>query len=84
MHYLLKIKFYWGYLLKIKGYLEIYLADNVKARILSSDGTYNRVAFKDDDERINSQTYFAKRAMKQIKKAKKQEKEQKFIPITAY
>ncbi len=68
---------------KIKGYLEIYLADNVKARILSSDGTYNRVSFKDDDERINSQTYFAKKAMKQIKRAKKQEKEQKFIPIIA-
>ncbi|WP_026884560.1 RNA degradosome polyphosphate kinase [Clostridium akagii] len=69
---------------KIKNYLEVYLSDNVKARILCSDGRYNRVTFKEEDERINSQNYFAKKAMKQIKKAKKQEKEQKFIPITAY
>lgn len=68
---------------KIKQFLNIYLSDNVKARILNSDGSYSRVSCKDNEEMINSQEYFSKKAIKQIKKAKKQESRQKFTPITS-
>jgi polyphosphate kinase len=69
---------------KIKHYLDICLSDNVKARILKSDGTYVRVECKENDQRLNSQEYFSKKAKKQVKKAKKHEKEQKFTPIASY
>jgi polyphosphate kinase len=38
--------------------LEVYLRDNVKARRLLPDGTYERIRAGDGEERINSQTYF--------------------------
>jgi len=69
---------------KIKHYLDICLSDNVKARILKSDGTYVRVECKENEQRLNSQEYFSKKAKKQVKKAKKHEKEQKFTPIASY
>ncbi|SMC26045.1 polyphosphate kinase [Clostridium acidisoli DSM 12555] len=69
---------------KIKHYLDVCLSDNVKARTLKSDGTYVRAICKENDEKLNSQEYFAKKAIKQVKKAKKHEKEQKFTPITSY
>lgn len=69
---------------KIKHYLDICLSDNVKARILKSDGTYVRVECKENEQRLNSQEYFSKKAKKQVKKAKKHEKEQKFTPVASY
>lgn len=38
--------------------LKIYLADNVKARMLQSDGSYVRVTPKAGEERINAQEWF--------------------------
>ncbi|AGK98050.1 RNA degradosome polyphosphate kinase [Clostridium pasteurianum] len=69
---------------RIKQFLNVYLSDNVKARILNSDGTYSRVTCNDGDEMINSQEYFSKKAIKQVKKAKKQENQQKFTPVTSF
>ncbi|MDF2502691.1 RNA degradosome polyphosphate kinase [Clostridium sp.] len=68
---------------RIKQFLNVYLSDNTKARILNSDGTYSRVTSKEGEEKINSQEYFSKKAIRQAKKAKKQEKQQKFTPITS-
>lgn len=68
---------------RIKQFLNVYLSDNVKARVLNSDGTYSRVTCNEGDERINSQEYFSKKAIKQVKKAKKQESQQKFTPVTS-
>ncbi|MDD3225413.1 MAG: RNA degradosome polyphosphate kinase [Clostridium sp.] len=69
---------------KIKQYLNVYLEDNVKARILNSDGTYTKKICTEEEQKINSQQYFEKKAIKQVKKAKKQVKEQKFAPITSF
>lgn len=68
---------------RIKQFLNVYLSDNVKARILNNDGTYSRVTCNEGDEMINSQEYFSKKAIKQVKKAKKQESQQKFTPVTS-
>ncbi|AJA47653.1 polyphosphate kinase [Clostridium pasteurianum DSM 525 = ATCC 6013] len=68
---------------RIKQFLNIYLSDNVKARILNSDGTYSRINYNGNEDMINSQEYFSKKAIKQIKKAKKKENQQKFTPITS-
>jgi polyphosphate kinase len=38
--------------------LNVYLRDNVKARRLLPDGTYERVRAADGEEKINSQNYF--------------------------
>ena len=38
--------------------LDIYLKDNVKARLLKPDGTYDRVRADSGEASINSQTYF--------------------------
>ncbi|HEX8746972.1 MAG TPA: polyphosphate kinase 1 [Pyrinomonadaceae bacterium] len=43
---------------RLKEILDIYLADNVKARRLLSDGSYERVKPAPSEKRINSQTYF--------------------------
>lgn len=48
---------------RIKGILDIYLLDVVKARILNLDGTYSR-ADKRGKETINSQEYFFTHTMK--------------------
>lgn len=69
---------------KIKNYLEVCLKDNVKARVLTAEGIYVRSKCEENEELINSQDYFSKKAAKQVKKAKKHEKEQKFTPITMY
>jgi polyphosphate kinase len=38
--------------------LETYLVDNIKARIMQSDGEYVRVDLKDDEPPINTQVHF--------------------------
>ncbi len=38
--------------------LEIYLKDNVNARILKSDGTYQKIAAKSEEAEFDSQMYF--------------------------
>ncbi|HKS26633.1 MAG TPA: polyphosphate kinase 1 [Pyrinomonadaceae bacterium] len=43
---------------RLKEILEIYLADNVKARRLLPDGSYERITPAPGEKRINSQTYF--------------------------
>jgi polyphosphate kinase len=43
---------------RLKEILDIYLADNVKARSLKADGTYERIEPAPAERRINSQTYF--------------------------
>jgi polyphosphate kinase len=48
---------------RLKSYLKeqvlnVYLKDNVKARRLLPDGTYERVRVGDDEEEVNSQTSF--------------------------
>jgi polyphosphate kinase len=42
------------------GILETYLSDNVKARLMQSDGTYIRLTPKDEDEAISSQEWLLK------------------------
>lgn len=69
---------------KIKQYLDVYLSDNTKAKMLNSDGTYTKVIRKEDEEKVNSQEYFQHKAVKQVKKAKKLEKQQRFTPITSF
>jgi polyphosphate kinase len=43
---------------RLKEILDIYLADNVKARRLLPDGSYERVSPAPGEKKINSQTYF--------------------------
>jgi polyphosphate kinase len=48
---------------QLKSYLKdtvlaAYQRDNVKARVMSSDGIYERPAMADDEEPFNSQLYF--------------------------
>lgn len=69
---------------RIKQDLDIYLSDNTKARILNNDGTYSRIICKVGEEKIDSQQLFQRKTLKQIKKAKKHEKQQKFTPITSF
>jgi polyphosphate kinase len=38
--------------------LEIYLKDNVNARILNADGTYQKIAAKSGEAEFGSQMYF--------------------------
>jgi polyphosphate kinase len=42
----------------VEEVLNVYLRDNVKARVLESDGSYVRLAVAPGEERINSQEYF--------------------------
>lgn len=49
---------------KVKNILEISLRDTVKARILNSDGTYERVTRKGKDF-LNSQQFFYKKTVKE-------------------
>jgi polyphosphate kinase len=44
----------------IKDILEVHLADNVKARYLSSDGSYRRVQPKKGEKKMNSQLWMIK------------------------
>lgn len=44
--------------------LATYLSDNVQARIMSGDGTYRRLAPRDDEPRINSQSWFLKKGVR--------------------
>ena len=67
---------------KIKQYLNVYLSDNVKARKLNNDGTYTKIHASEKESKISSQEFFGRKAAKQVKKAKKHEKEQRFTPIT--
>jgi polyphosphate kinase len=51
---------------RIKRYLkeevlETYLRDNMKARILKEDGTYERIQPAEGEEAFDSQSYFAGR-----------------------
>ncbi len=41
----------------IEDMLNVHLKDNVKARRLLSDGTYERITPAPDEERLNSQTW---------------------------
>ncbi len=41
----------------IENMLNVHLKDNVKARRLLSDGTYERITPATDEERLNSQTW---------------------------
>jgi polyphosphate kinase len=43
---------------RLREVLDVYLADNVKARILQPDGAYARVSPAPSAEPLNSQTYF--------------------------
>ena len=43
--------------------LQILLKDNVKARVLLSDGTYIKKEIKDGDKIIDSQKYFQKHSL---------------------
>lgn len=44
--------------LRICSMLKIMLKDNVKARILNSDGSYRKQCLSENQEKINSQNYF--------------------------
>lgn len=46
---------------QVNGYLEIMLADNVKARVLQKDGTYKKKPIT--EKRVNSQEHFMKSAV---------------------
>ncbi|BDZ81772.1 polyphosphate kinase 1 [Claveliimonas bilis] len=46
---------------QVNGYLEIMLADNVKARVLQKDGTYRKKPIT--EKRVNSQEHFMKSAV---------------------
>ncbi|MDP4143019.1 MAG: RNA degradosome polyphosphate kinase [Bacillota bacterium] len=66
----------------VKHILDAHLKDNVKARVLKNDGTYEKVEKKDNEEALNSQKYFERKAEKRIKKMKKEQKnEAVFTPI---
>ncbi len=68
---------------KIKQIINVYLSDNVKARKLNNDGSYDKIKPAEGQNLISSQLFFGKRAIKQVKKAKKHEKENRFNPITS-
>lgn len=46
---------------QVNGYLEVMLADNVKARVLQKDGTYKKKPIT--EKRVNSQEHFMKSAV---------------------
>lgn len=46
---------------QVNGYLEVMLADNVKARVLQKDGTYRKKPIT--EKRVNSQEHFMKSAV---------------------
>lgn len=56
---------------KLKNILEYNLKDNVKARLLRSDGTYQRVTVKDKDAAFSSQDELILRTRKKFDKYKK-------------
>jgi polyphosphate kinase len=47
--------------------LETYLNDNIKARLMNSDGTYKRVSVKGNTPRLNSQLWLLNHNQKAIK-----------------
>jgi polyphosphate kinase len=47
--------------------LETYLNDNIKARLMNSDGTYKRVSVKSNTPRLNSQLWLLNHNQKAIK-----------------
>lgn len=60
---------------RIRGMFNTMLADNVKARELTADGTYVRAQRKKDEEPLNSQEYFYEEAYRRLdERAAKQER----------
>jgi polyphosphate kinase len=56
----------------IKGkILDVYLKDNVKARIMTADGSYIRPELEDDTEQINSQIWFLEQRLIQLNGGKR-------------
>lgn len=55
---------------RVKDILQIYLQDNVKARILNPDGTYSRLQPGPDDKYVHSQIHFHAMAVKNSKKTR--------------
>ena len=47
---------------------EVFLSDNVKARILMPDGIYKKHVISKEDKHIDSQEYFFDEAYEQAKK----------------
>lgn len=59
---------------QVNGYLEIMLADNVKARVLQKDGTYKKKPIT--EKRVNSQEHFMKSAVLEARNKKPAPKKQ--------
>ena len=59
---------------QVNGYLEIMLADNVKARVLQKDGTYRKKPIT--EKRVNSQEHFMKSAVLEARNKKPAPKKQ--------
>lgn len=51
---------------RIRDMFSILMADNVKARIMLSDGTYVQTERRPDEEKINSQEYFYEEAYRRL------------------
>jgi len=56
---------------RLKTILEIYLKDNVKARILDSEGKYHFLKINSKDKPINSQEWLMEHSVRSYKKNKK-------------
>ena len=59
---------------QVNGYLEVMLADNVKARVLQKDGTYRKKPIT--EKRVNSQEHFMKSAVLEARNKKPAPKKQ--------
>ena len=59
---------------QVNGYLEVMLADNVKARVLQKDGTYKKKPIT--EKRVNSQEHFMKSAVLEARNKKPAPKKQ--------
>lgn len=64
---------------KIVHILEVQLADNVKTHILQADGTYEKIDLR-GKQRLNSQEYFCKQAIKHGKKKEEVQNQRVFVP----
>jgi polyphosphate kinase len=51
-----------AFIRQLEDVLSAYWADNVKARIMKSDGTYVRAAATEGEEKVNAQEWLARRA----------------------
>lgn len=65
---------------RIKDELKIYFMDNVKARVLNSQGSYERIERK-DGELLSSQKYFEDKFKRLARKNNIRKKRRKFKPI---